>query len=36
LTGTVTAHAAIVPADAAGSVDIFASNATDLFIDING
>jgi hypothetical protein len=36
LTGTVTANAAIVPAGAGGSIDIFASNATDLVIDING
>jgi len=36
VTGTVTANAAIVPAGAGGSIDIFASNATDLVIDING
>jgi uncharacterized repeat protein (TIGR01451 family) len=35
-TGTVTANAAIVPAGSAGAIDIFASNATDLVIDING
>jgi hypothetical protein len=36
LTGTVTANAAIVPAGSGGAIDIFASNATDLVIDING
>ncbi|HVP10144.1 MAG TPA: hypothetical protein VMV94_03040, partial [Phycisphaerae bacterium] len=36
LTGTVTANAAIVPAGSNGSIDIFASNPTDLVIDING
>jgi hypothetical protein len=36
LTGTVTANAAIVPAGTAGSVDVFASNPTDLVIDVNG
>jgi hypothetical protein len=35
-TGAVTANAAIVPAGTAGSIDVFASNATDLVIDING
>ena len=35
-TGTVTANAAIVPAGAGGSIDLFASNATDFVIDING
>jgi hypothetical protein len=35
-TGTVTANAAIVPAGTGGDVDIFASNPTDLVIDING
>ena len=35
-TGTVTANAAIVPAGTNGSVDIFASNNTNLVIDING
>jgi hypothetical protein len=36
-TGTTTANAAIVGAGAAaGSIDIFASNPTDLVIDING
>jgi uncharacterized repeat protein (TIGR01451 family) len=36
LTGVVTANAAIVPAGAGGAIDIFASNSTDLVIDING
>jgi len=36
VTGTVTSNAAIVPAGAGGSIDIFASNATDIVIDING
>ena len=36
LTGAVTANAAIVPAGTGGSIDIFASNATNLVIDING
>ena len=38
LTGTVVANAAIVPAgsDAAGSIDVFATDRTDLLIDVNG
>ena len=36
ITGTVTANAAIVPAGTIGSIDVFASNATDVVIDING
>ena len=36
LTGTVTANAVIVPAGAGGSVDVFASDNTNLVIDING
>jgi hypothetical protein len=36
LTGTVTANAAIVPAGTNGAIDVFASNGTDLIIDING
>ena len=36
LTGTVTANAAIVPAGTGGAIDIFASNTTNLVIDING
>jgi hypothetical protein len=35
-TGTVAANAAIVPAGSNGSIDVFASSATDLVIDING
>lgn len=35
-TGTVTANAAIVPAGANGSIDVFATNASDLVIDVNG
>jgi hypothetical protein len=35
-TGTVVANAAIVPAGAGGAVDVYASNATNLVIDING
>lgn len=35
-TGSVTANAAIVPAGANGSITAFASNNTDLVIDING
>jgi hypothetical protein len=36
VTGTITANAVIVPAGANGDVDVFASNDTDLVIDING
>jgi hypothetical protein len=35
-TDTVTANAAIVPAGTNGAIDIFASSATDLVIDIDG
>lgn len=35
-TGTVTGNAAIVPAGDNGWIDVFASSATDLVIDING
>jgi hypothetical protein len=35
-TGTVTSSAAIVPAGSGGSFDVFASNDTDLVVDING
>jgi hypothetical protein len=35
-TGAVTANAAIVPAGTNGSIDVFASNPTDLVIDIDG
>jgi hypothetical protein len=34
--GAVVANAAIVPAGAGGSVSVFASNPTDLIIDVNG
>ncbi len=36
ITGTITANAAIIPAGAGGAIDIFASNGTNLVIDING
>ena len=36
LTGTGAANAAIVKAGTNGSIDVFASNATNLVIDING
>jgi hypothetical protein len=36
VTGTVTANAVIVPSGAAGAVDVYATNDTDLVIDING
>jgi hypothetical protein len=35
-TGTVVANAAIVPAGNGGSIDVFATNTTDLVLDING
>lgn len=35
-TGAITANAAIVPAGSGGSIDVFATNTTDLVIDING
>jgi hypothetical protein len=34
--GTIVANAAIVPAGTSGSVDVFASQNTDIIIDING
>jgi hypothetical protein len=34
--GTTLANAAILPAGSSGAVDVLASNATDLIIDING
>jgi hypothetical protein len=34
--GTVIANAAIVPGGTAGAIDVYASEATDLIIDING
>lgn len=36
LTGTIVANAAIVPAGTGGDIDAYASNDTDLVIDING
>ena len=35
-TGAITANGAIVPAGTNGSIDVFASDATNLVIDING
>lgn len=35
-TGTVTANAVIVPAGTLGSIDVYASDATNMVIDING
>jgi hypothetical protein len=35
-TGLITANAAIVPVGAGGSISFYASDATDLFFDING
>src|SRR5271165_448874 len=35
-TGTTTANAAIVPSGRGGDIDVFASNDTDLVIDVNG
>ena len=35
-TGAVTANAAIVPAGSSGDVSVYASNATDVVIDVNG
>ncbi len=36
LTGTVTSNAAIVPAGSNGAITVYATNPTDLIIDING
>lgn len=36
LTGTIVANAAIIPAGAAGGIDVFATDTTDLIVDING
>jgi hypothetical protein len=36
LTGTVTSNAVIVPAGVGGAINVFASNSTDLVIDVNG
>jgi hypothetical protein len=35
-TGTIVANAAIVPAGAGGSIDVFVTHQTDLIIDMNG
>src|SRR5689334_15365806 len=35
-TGAITANAAIVPAGPSGAISVFASNDTDLVIDVNG
>jgi hypothetical protein len=36
LTGTVVANAAVVPAGTGGKINFFASNTTDLIVDLNG
>jgi hypothetical protein len=36
VTGTIVANAAIVPAGASGSINVYVSNNTDVLIDING
>ena len=36
LTGAITANAAIVPAGSGGNISIFASDDTDLILDVNG
>jgi hypothetical protein len=36
LTGTIVANAAIVPAGTAGDIDVYATDTTDLVVDING
>jgi hypothetical protein len=36
LTGTIVANAAIVLAGTSGSIDVYATNTTDLVVDING
>jgi len=36
VTGTIIANAAIVPAGASGSIDVYVSNNTNVLIDING
>jgi hypothetical protein len=35
-TGTIVANAAIIPAGTAGSIDVYATDTTDLLVDING
>ena len=36
LTGAVTANAAITPAGSGGAINVFATNDTDLIVDVNG
>ena len=36
LTGTIVSNAAIVPAGTGGAISVYASNSTDLVVDING
>jgi hypothetical protein len=36
LTGTVVANAAIVPSGTGGGIDVFASDTTDVIVDLNG
>jgi uncharacterized repeat protein (TIGR03803 family) len=36
LTGTVVANAALLPAGSKGDIEVFASNDTDLVVDVNG
>jgi hypothetical protein len=35
-TGTITGNAAIIPAGANGAIDVYATNNTDVVIDVNG
>jgi hypothetical protein len=35
-TGTIVANAGIIPAGTSGSIDVFATDATDVVVDING
>jgi hypothetical protein len=34
--GAIVANAAIVPAGSSGNISVYADNATDLIIDVNG
>jgi hypothetical protein len=36
LTGTAVANMAVVPTGTAGGIDVFASNTTDVLVDLNG
>src|SRR6516162_9359039 len=36
LTGAIVANAAIVPAGTSGDIDVYATNTTDLVVDLNG